>query len=88
MAMVLPDAIGTVSDNPTIVDLLSPDLMCVSSVPASGGCIAILRDGCLIPEWLWKVFGARSIWVFCTTGLMDHQLFDQLKQLRIVLRKL
>ena len=42
MAMVLSDEIGRVSDDPTIVDLLSPDLMCVSSVPASDGCIGIL----------------------------------------------
>ena len=42
MAAVLPNEIGTVSDDPMIVDLLSPDLMCVSSVPASGGCIGIL----------------------------------------------
>ena len=94
MATVLPDEIGTVSDDPMIVNLLSPNLMCASSVPVPGGSIGILRNGCLIPKRLWKVFGAMSIFhassmrVLSTTGLMDHQLLDQLKQLRIVPRKL
>ena len=94
MATVLPDEIGRVSDDPMIVDLLSPNLMCASSVPAPGGSISILRNSCLIPKRLGKAFGAtsilhaRGIGVLSTTGLMDHQLLDQLKQLRIVLRKL
>ena len=87
MAAVLPDEIGTVSEDPTIVDLLSSDLMCASSVPVFVGCIGILRDGCLIPEWLWKVLGAlsilhaRCISVVSATGVMNHEHFDQLQQL-------
>ena len=77
-----------------IVDLLSLNLMYTSSVPVPSGSIGILRNGYLIPERLWKVFGATSILhasgmrVLSITELMNHQLLDQLKQLRIVLRKL
>ena len=94
MVMVLPDKIGRVCDDPMIVDLLSPNVMCVSSVPAPGQSISILRNGGLIPERLWKVFGAvsilhaRCIRVLSPTGIVNHELFYQLEQLRIVLWKL
>ena len=36
VATILPDEIGTISDDPAIVDLLSPNLMSVASVATSG----------------------------------------------------
>ena len=36
VATILPDEIGTISDNPAIVNLLSPNLMSVASVAMSG----------------------------------------------------
>jgi hypothetical protein len=94
MATILPDEIGTVSDDPTIVNLLSSNLMCMSSVLTPGRSIGILGNGCLISEWLWKIFSAstilhaRSIRIFGTARIMDHELLDKLEQLRIVFRKL
>ena len=52
VAMVLPDEIGTVSDHPAIVDLLSSNVMCLPTVSVPGGSIVILRNSHLIPERL------------------------------------
>jgi hypothetical protein len=44
MAVILPDEVGTESDDPAIVNLLSLNVMCVASVPTPGRGIGILRN--------------------------------------------
>jgi hypothetical protein len=94
---VLPDEILAVTDDPSVVDPIlviwtrANDLPSVET-PCPG--IRVFRDGGTLIERLGKPFSAYTVLhtgrllVLITTGAMDHELLDKLKQLRIVDRKL
>ena len=97
MTPVLPNEILAVTDHPSVVHLISVPLTCVKGLPSvetpcSG--IRIFCDGSVLIKGLRKAFSAytilhaRRVFILSTTGTMNHKLFDKLKQLRIVHRKL
>jgi hypothetical protein len=94
VAPILPDQVPGVTHNPSIVHLLPANLNSPASVAMPGASIRVLSDGSLLLELLGKVFRAfaidhaRCIMILVTARPMNHELFDQLKQLRIVLWKL
>ena len=94
MAAILPDEIFRVADNPLVVNLLSSNLISMASIRAPGAHIRVFCDGGLCSKRLRKALGtsaldhAGCIRIVSTTGLVNHELLDQLKQLRIVLWKL
>jgi hypothetical protein len=94
VAPVLPDQILGVTHHPSIVHLLPANLNSPASVVTPGASIRVLSDGSLLPELLGKALGAlaidhaRCIRILNTARPMNHELLDQLKQLRIVLWEL
>ncbi len=97
MTPVLPDEILVVTDDPSVVNLEPLVWTCangVASVMMSCPGIRVFSDSGTLIERLGKCFCACSmihtgrVGILITTGAMDHELFDKLKQLRIVLRKL
>ena len=94
---VLPDEILAMTDNPSIVNLVlvrwtgADDL---ASVQTSCPCIRVISNGGMLSKLLRKAFDtgtilhARGIFPLMTIGTMDHELFDELKQLRMVCGKL
>jgi hypothetical protein len=97
MTPVLPDKILVVTDDPSVVNLISVVLASVNGLPSvKTSCpgIRVFCDGGTLIKRLWKSFSAfvtihtGRVLVLSTTGTMDHELFDELKQLRTVDRKL
>ena len=97
MTPVLPDEILAVTDDPSIVNLISvawTSANDLASVKTPCPCIRVISDGGMLPKILGKAFGtgailhAGRILSLMTTGTMNHELFDKLKQLRMVCRKL
>jgi hypothetical protein len=91
---VLPDEVLAVTDDPSVVDPMCALLKGVASVTTSCPGIGVLCDGGALTEGLGKTFGTGAILhagrppIFITTGAMNHELLDKLKQLRMILRKL
>jgi hypothetical protein len=97
MTPVLPDEILAMTNDPSVVDLIYVLWACtndLASVKMPCPCIRVFYDSGALIKGLRKPFGAfailnaRGLPVLFITGTMDHELFDQLKQLRIVHRKL
>ena len=97
MTPVLPDEILAVTDHPSVVHLISALSACRKGLPSvETPCpgIRIFFDGGALIKGLGKTFSACTILhtgrvlILSTTGTMNHELFDELKQLRIVHRKL
>ena len=65
--------------------------MCPASVAPPGASIGVFSNSSVLPELLRKALPtptidhAECIRIVSTTGLVNHELLDQLKQLRIVL---
>ena len=77
VAVIFPDEIPGVTDNPLIVNLIpsSPsNTMCLPSVMTSGASIRVLSDSGLLSGGLWKALGtypihhARRVWILNSTG--------------------
>jgi hypothetical protein len=89
VATIFPDEVRAVRHHPAIVNLLSIDLKCSPCITTTKNSIRILRKRSLISECLWKVLGALlgfrihtgSIWIMDATGIVDHELLDQLEKL-------
>ena len=97
MAPVLPNEVPVVTDNPSVVNLIPAMLTCLNGLPsvkASCPGIRVFCDGGVIIERLGKSLGAflilhtGGLFVLSTTGAMNHKLPNEVKQLRIVQRKL
>src|ERR1700679_3615260 len=95
MAAKFPEPEAWIGNNPSIVDLMTSDLICLPSVMSSEIGIRILINGSLLSERFRESFGTFSIlhvwsgWVVGTTGGVNHTRLDQLKQLwlQLVIRK-
>jgi hypothetical protein len=94
---VLPDKILAMTDHPSVVHLISTILTCLkslASVKTPCSCIRVICDRGVLIKGLGKTFTTCIIdhtggfGILSTTGAMNHELFDKLKQLRIVHRKL
>jgi hypothetical protein len=97
MTPVLPDEILAVTDHPSIVHLIPVPLTCVKGLPSvETPCpgIRVFCDRSALIEGLGKTFSASTILhargrsILITTGTMNHELFDELKQFRTVHREL
>jgi hypothetical protein len=95
VTLILPDEIPGVTDHPTIVNhLVLFNNVRVASVATPGAGIRVLSHSGHLPEGLGKAHGtfaidhARCSRILVTTRSMNHHLLDQLKQLRVVIRKL
>src|SRR6202789_315855 len=98
MTPVLPDEILAMTDDPSVVHVICsvpltyPEGLPSVETPHPG--IGVFCDGGALIERLGKPFSAYTILhagglsILITTGVMNHELFDKLKQLRIVHRKL
>jgi hypothetical protein len=94
---VLPDEILAVTDNPSVVNPKPVAWPCKGGLPSvETSCprIGVFSDCGTLIKGLREAFRAhtvlhaRGILILSTAGTMDHELFDQLKQVRIVHRKL
>jgi hypothetical protein len=90
---VLPDEILAVTDDPSVIDLIFVIWTCADDLPSvETPCpgIRVFCNGGTLIKRLGKPFSAYFILhtgrllVLSTTGTMDHELFDELKQLRTV----
>src|ERR1700679_3781502 len=92
MAAKFPEPEAWIGNNPSIVDLMTSDHICLPSVMSSDIGIRILIHGSLLPERFRESFGtfailhAWSSWVVRTAGSVNHVLLDQLRLL-ILIRK-
>jgi len=97
VTLVLSDEILAVTDDPSVVHLISAPWTCLNGLPSiKTPCprIRVFSDGSVLIEGLGKTLGALLILhagglgILSTTGAMNYELFDKLKQLRIVHREL
>jgi hypothetical protein len=90
MAPIPPDEIWGVADNPLVVDLPFLNLQILASVMMPGASIRVFSNSGLWPKGLGKTLRiaaidyARSTRVLIAIGSVNHELFDEFKQFRIV----
>jgi len=91
---VLPEKEFVVTDDPSVVNLIRVLLKGVPSVATLCPGIRVFCDDGVLTEGLGKILGTGAIHhtggllILITTGAMNHVLLDELKQLRLILRKL
>jgi hypothetical protein len=94
---VLPNEILAVTDDPSVINLIFVPLTCVNglaSVKTPCPSIRVFCDGGMLIEGLGKPLSAHitlhigRLLILSTTGAMNHELFNELKQLRVVHREL
>ena len=96
MTAELPKPEAWIGNDPTIVDLITSNFICLSSVTSPEIGIGILVYGGLFSEWFresfrtFAILHARSSWIVGIAGSVNHVLLDQLKQLwlRLLIWKL
>ena len=85
MTVELPEPEAWIENNPSVVNLMTSNLVCLSCVTSSEVGIRILINGGFVSEWFRETFGtfailyAWSIWIIGTTGSVNHILLDQFK---------
>ena len=91
MTAEFPEPEAWIWNDPTIVNLMTSNLICLFSVMSPEIGIEILIDGGLLSEWFresfrtFAILHARSSWIVGTAGSVNHVLLDQLKQLWLCL---
>jgi hypothetical protein len=94
---ILPDEVLAITDDPSVINLIFVPWTCVNGQPSvETPCpgIRVFCDGGTLIERLGKPLSAYTtlhtgrLVILSTTGAMNHELLDELKQLRIVHRKL